>query len=99
MNISKMKVHLQDIIVEMIQEHSACENDKIQELMDSWDDIVKEYRTIADFLRLFVETDEDKDVVKLMKSLHYVRCHGMTPEEHKKEVDELMDNDDSGGIW
>jgi hypothetical protein len=98
-NIKKMKEHISYVISEIIAEKKDCkdymENDT---LMSEYDNTVKEYRIIADYINLFAESDEEKELVKLLKSINYVRCFGTTPEAYEKEMQDFYLNDDSGGI-
>lgn len=101
MIFKKMKIDLESIIDEMIEEKKECGNnsEKNDELMTSWDDIIKEYRIIADYLERFASEEEEKEVINTMRSLHYVRCFGIRPYDANKQAYEDMKDDDSGGIW
>ena len=101
MKIQKMKVELENIIEEMIQDKKECGNDveASNEMFLSWDAIVKEYREIANYISKFAETEEEIEIVKTMRTLHYVRCYGIRPADAQEKLYKEMENDDSGGIW
>ena len=94
MDTLKMKVAIEEIIAEIKQEHAECANENITEMMNSWDDIVKEYHRIASYLELYATTDDEKEIIILMKDLHNVRCFGMTRAEQTAEFEKSLEDED-----
>lgn len=101
MKLQKMKDELEELIEEIIQEKKDCGNntEANNKVMNSYDSLVKDYRVIAYYLSNYAETDAELDIIKTMETLSYVRCFGIRPADAKKEIDEFMENDDSGGLW
>jgi len=72
MNIKKMKSDVEDLIIEMKEEHKNCKNEDIKELMDSWDNIINQFRNISTYLEQYAMTEEAKGLIALMQELHNI---------------------------
>ena len=99
MNIKKMKSDVEDLIIEMKEEHKNCKNEDIKELMDSWDNIINQFRNISTYLEQYAMTEEAKGLIALMQELHNVRCFGKTKSEQTIEFEKNMQDEDFSDSW
>ena len=98
MDIKRLKIDLDEIILEIKEEHQECHGkdiEKFQSFINDWDSIIKEYRIVASEMLKYATTSEEKDIFeKCQNELHYVRCFGKTREEDNIEYQKSIDSED-----